>query len=113
MDPSRGVICRGPEGPYPGLSGEYLKVKGLPSTTDLLREDAFLGFFASLKSKEADCQLVTAIGQGDVRDMAESCNQPIVISTLTQTPIAIANNLWEVTYEGLSKCSRFENGLTR
>ena len=44
---------------------------------------------------------------------AEMCDQPAVISTLTQTPIALANNIWESRYGSLSEGSLLENGLTR
>ena len=116
MDTGRGVICRGPEGP--DLVFDVWDVIGqlkLPSTADLLQEDVFLRFLASRKSSYVDRAIVNVIaGSYDVREVAfERCDQPTVFSTLTQTPIAVANNIWENFDGNLSEQTVLENGVTR
>ena len=115
MDAGRGVICRGPEGPHPFIDFNLnLRVEELPSTADLLQEDVFLRFLASQKSKEVDRGLVRDIPRRGVNLYpSERCDQPTVFSTLTQTPIAVANNIWEVYYGPLSEQTLLENGVTR
>ena len=115
MDAGRGVICRGPEGPYPGLLPWGVDVEELPSTADLLQEDLFLRFLASRKSKEVDPIVVRALAWSyRVReDASERWDQPTVFSTLTQTPIAVAKNIWEDDWGTFSERTLLENGLTR
>ena len=115
MDAGRGVICRGPEGPNPGLDWWSVYVEELPSTADLLQEDVFLRFLASRKSKKVDRGVVDAIRWSyDVReDASERCKQPTVFSTLTQTPIAVANNIWEDGSGDIPERTLLENGVTR
>ena len=115
MDAGRGVICRGPEGPHPGLDYWWgVDVEGLPSTADLLQEDVFLRFLASQKSKDLDRGLVKDIADHDITcDPSEGCDQLTVFSTLTQTPITVANNIWEDPYGDLSEQTLLENGVTR
>ena len=114
MDAGRGVICRGPEGPDPNIIGWGVEVPEVPSTADLLQEDVFLRFLASRKSREVDRGVVDAIRWSyDVReDASERCDQPTVFSTLTQIPIAVANNIWEGS-GSLSERTVLENGLTQ
>ncbi|KAK1230892.1 hypothetical protein PQX77_005996 [Marasmius sp. AFHP31] len=113
MDPTQGVICCGPSGPHPNLPLTWLEIEDMPSTVDLLQEDVCLRFMASCKSEEVDRAFVEGIrsAEGDVV-VPESFDQPTVISALTQTPIAVANNFWEG-----SGCFKertvLEGGLTR
>ena len=94
MDAARGVMCRGPQGPDVHLNGWFARLEGLPSTVDLLQDDVFLRFLASRKSKEVDRAFLHVMWRGYVTEVAsEMCDRPTVISTLTQTPIAIANNI--------------------
>ena len=116
MDAGRGVICRGPEGPDPNIIGWALDVEELPSTVDLLQEGVYLRFLASQKSKEVDRGIVSAIDWSHVwEEVFERCDRPTVFSTLTQTPIAVANNIWEELnpYGNLLEGTLLENGLTR
>ncbi|KAK1235507.1 hypothetical protein PQX77_001265 [Marasmius sp. AFHP31] len=113
MDFARGVICCGPEGPYPNLPSSQLEIEDMPSTVDLLQEDACLRFMASCKSKVADRAFVEGIGSaGSDVVVPESFDQPTVISALTQTPIAVGNNVWE-SYGCLKERKVLESGLTR
>ncbi|KAK1226380.1 hypothetical protein PQX77_010642 [Marasmius sp. AFHP31] len=96
MDSARGVICCGPEGPYPYLPYSQLEIEDMPSTVDLLQEDVCLRFMASCKSEVADRAVVQGIGwAGSDVGVPELFDQPTVISALTQTPIAVANNFWK------------------
>ena len=115
MDAGRGVLCRGPQGPYPYLPYWDAKIADMPSTVDLLQEDIFLRFLASLKSKEVDLALVNAMRWSNIIECAsEMCNQPTVIATLTQTLTSRANNfIWESVSGSLLDVGLLENGLTR
>ncbi|KAK1230893.1 hypothetical protein PQX77_005997 [Marasmius sp. AFHP31] len=113
MDPTRGVICRGPEGPYPNLRGIGFRTDDMPSTVDLLQEDACLRFIASCKSKVADRAFVEGIkSAGSHVVVPESFDQPTVISALTQTPIAVGNNVWESISVNFVERKVLESGLT-
>ncbi|KAJ8087630.1 hypothetical protein PM082_006463 [Marasmius tenuissimus] len=114
MDPKRGVICRGPEGPYPDLSAWSIESKDMPSTVDLLQDDVCMRFMASCRSKEVDHVFLKGIiWTGSDVAVPESFDQPTVFSVLTQTPIAVANNVWESHYGNLAERKVLENGLTR
>ncbi|KAK1219624.1 hypothetical protein PQX77_017636 [Marasmius sp. AFHP31] len=114
MDSARGVICCGPEGPDPDLSYLGLVIEDMPSTVDLLQEDACLRFMASYKSKMADRAFVEGIGSaGSDVVVPESFDQPTVISALTQTPITVANNVWEHSMCTFVERKVLESGLTR
>ncbi|KAK1231608.1 hypothetical protein PQX77_005272 [Marasmius sp. AFHP31] len=117
VDFARGVICQGPEGPA-SLIGWWVgkvEVEKLPLTAEMLQEDVFLRFLASLKSKEADWAFLEALWWGGVDDdkgVPEWCDQPTIFSTLTKSPIAVANNVW-TNGRGLTERKALENGLTR
>ncbi|KAJ8089540.1 hypothetical protein PM082_014796 [Marasmius tenuissimus] len=115
MDPRRGMICRGPEGPPPNmLHHQVLGIEGLPSTSNLIQEETFLQFLASLKSKEADDAFVRSIGDGyDDKGVPELVDRPTVFSDLTKTPIAVANNVWGSLEDNLVEWTYLENGWTR
>ncbi|KAK1235504.1 hypothetical protein PQX77_001262 [Marasmius sp. AFHP31] len=113
MDSARGVICCGPEGPYPNLPYSCLEIEDMPSTVDLLQEDVCLRFMASCKSKQVDHVFVRGIrSAGSDVAVPESFDQPTVISALTQTPIAVGNNVWE-SIGCLVERKVLESGLTR
>ncbi|KAK1228048.1 hypothetical protein PQX77_008927 [Marasmius sp. AFHP31] len=124
VDPTRGVICRGPSGP-PDSKVRWRRktrlggVKNLPLTTDLLQGDVFLRFLASQKnSKDVDQLVVQAMWESyiiswETVGMHDPFNQPIVFSTLTQTPIAIVYSPWENRRGNLVEKKVLENGWTR
>ncbi|KAJ8087310.1 hypothetical protein PM082_006140 [Marasmius tenuissimus] len=104
LDPTRGVFCRGPEGPYPniGWRKKWVEVESLPLATDLIQEDVFLRFLGSQRSKAIDDAVVEAIYRSHIRNpLPHSFMQPVIFSTLTQTPIAFANNLWSSDFWNL------------
>ncbi|KAK1228992.1 hypothetical protein PQX77_007958 [Marasmius sp. AFHP31] len=114
MDPTRGMICCGPEGPYPYLFPSMLVIEDMPSTVDLLQEDVCLRFMASRKSKVADRAFVEGIrSAGSDVVVPESFDQPTVISALTQTPIAVGNNFWKHYSGKFVERKVLESGLTR
>ncbi|KAK1225210.1 hypothetical protein PQX77_011890 [Marasmius sp. AFHP31] len=98
MDVDRGVFCRGPPGPGLGIYARSLGTMVLPLTAELVQEDVLSRFLASLKSKLVDDVVVGGVS--------------LVISRLTNTPIAITNNIWSGE-DGLSDRDFLENGLTR
>lgn len=97
IDGGRGVICRGPRGPEALLGFlETTVIEVDPVlTVDMLKEEVLLRYFASFKSRETDrIFLGTALRLIDpVPDVPDSewVVQPTVFSTLTNTPIAVAN----------------------
>ncbi|KAJ8079206.1 hypothetical protein PM082_021706 [Marasmius tenuissimus] len=115
LDAGRGVICRGPPGPEPMLAvGGIHGIGELPLATELLREDVLLRFLASLKSKKVWKVILASVILG-TQGAAEpgQLSRPVVISTLTDTFISIANNVWESDKINLSGRKFLDNGLTR
>ncbi|KAJ8094942.1 hypothetical protein PM082_010158 [Marasmius tenuissimus] len=112
IDSGRKVICRGPPGPRPNLGWSALGID-LPLSADLLREDVLLRFLASLKKPHDRFVVVVAVDarNSDVH-APERVSQPTVISTSTNTIIAVANNVWTSADDGLSGRSLLENGST-
>ncbi|KAL0567036.1 hypothetical protein V5O48_014958 [Marasmius crinis-equi] len=102
MDPQRGTLCRGPKGPDAGGRGLdcwCFHIDNVPSNLDLLQEDVCIRFLTGLKSKEVDRVFVKALNQPQSSDSADlQFNQPTVVSSLTNTPIASATNRW--LYDG-------------
>ncbi|KAJ8089590.1 hypothetical protein PM082_014846 [Marasmius tenuissimus] len=114
IDSSRGVICHGPKGPYSYLEWYGWEIKDLPPTAELLQEEVFMRFLASHKSKEADDKFIDAMDYGmNFDDVPERVDQPTIFSTLTKTPIAAANNVWESIRDTLVDRTCLENGWTR
>ncbi|KAK1217460.1 hypothetical protein PQX77_019885 [Marasmius sp. AFHP31] len=72
-----------------------LGIKDVPSTSSLLQEDVLVSFLRSLESREADDAFVRSVGDGfDDGGMPERFYRPTVFCTLTQTSIAVADNVW-------------------
>ncbi|KAJ8087612.1 hypothetical protein PM082_006445 [Marasmius tenuissimus] len=115
MDPVRGMICRGPVGPYPDLPGGWLlNIGDMPSTADTLQEDVFLRFLASCQSKEVDHAFFTGLTSAWHNELVpEPVDQSAVISALHRTPIAVANNVWKSYKESLVEEKVLDNELTR
>ncbi|KAK1225682.1 hypothetical protein PQX77_011365 [Marasmius sp. AFHP31] len=117
MDPARGAICQGPDGPDNGLpDSDYAPIRNLklPSTADLLQEDVFLRFVASQSSREVDDAFISAIHEcgRQRKDVPEFISRPTIFSALTQAPIAFASYSWKSSH-GLVEQKVLENGLTR
>ncbi|KAK1226438.1 hypothetical protein PQX77_010602 [Marasmius sp. AFHP31] len=104
MDPARGNLCRGPVGPSLNFPGGYhsaisTRTGPVPSAIELLQEDIFLRFLANSKSNDLDHLVISAISLGSLglrggfKRIALAVSQPTVFSTVTNEPIAIANQL--------------------
>ncbi|KAJ8089580.1 hypothetical protein PM082_014836 [Marasmius tenuissimus] len=114
MDPTRGVVCRGPKGPHSSIGWGELKVKDLPPTAELLQEEVLVRFLASHKSKEADDALMDAMYYAWNDEYVDGpVNRPTVFSTRTKTPIAVADNAWGSEYSNLVDRTCLKNGWTR
>ncbi|KAK1217461.1 hypothetical protein PQX77_019886 [Marasmius sp. AFHP31] len=114
IDPTRGVVCRGPKGPRSYIYVVGLKIKDLPPTAELLQEEVLVRFLASHKSEEADDALMTAMNYAcNMEDVPERVDRPTIFSALTKTPIAVANNVWRSDYDNLVERTCLENGWTR
>ncbi|KAK1224761.1 hypothetical protein PQX77_012321 [Marasmius sp. AFHP31] len=117
VDSGRGVFCQGPEGPWSEIwwMNEDLDVEELPLTAEMLQEDVFVRFLASLKSREADRLFLGAMwgdGVDDDLNLPEWCDQLTIFSTLTKSPITVANNVW-TSGRVFTERQALENGLTR
>ncbi|KAK1220085.1 hypothetical protein PQX77_017165 [Marasmius sp. AFHP31] len=114
LDPRRGVFCRGLPGPTPWLRGWTLDNEELPLTAELVQEDVLLRFLAGLKSKHVDDVVVKGVAySGASTFVPERVLRPTVISTLTNAPIAVANNTWTSFHGTLSDQKLLADGMTR
>ena len=133
MDTGRGMFCRGPPGPPLGIeySTNLLNIRShepidLPLTANLVQEDVLLRFLATLRLKDIDRDVIAGIRFASTRwgmPVKRFPLQPTIFSMSTNTPIFIANNVWETNRwetiswgleEGaFSGCCPLDNGLTR
>ncbi|KAK1216183.1 hypothetical protein PQX77_021197 [Marasmius sp. AFHP31] len=121
MDLGRGVICHSPlQAPSVGLPPPraYLNIENLlPGTPDLLQEDVFLRFLASLNSKDVDRELAISLSRGcQVGMSSEQVHAPTVISIRSNAPIAtttIATQVWDNRTDVFTKQNVSQHGLTR
>ncbi|KAK1216647.1 hypothetical protein PQX77_020715 [Marasmius sp. AFHP31] len=114
LDPARGVFCRGLPGPTPWLSLWIFHNEELPLTAELVQEDVLLRFLAGLKSKHVDDVVVHEVAfSGASTRVPEGVLRPMVISTLTNAPIAVANNTWTSIHRTLSDRTLLADGMAR
>ncbi|KAJ8092470.1 hypothetical protein PM082_023723 [Marasmius tenuissimus] len=124
IDTARGVICRGPEGPFPYLFGGAFQLGGLDDlvlTLDLLKEDVLMRYLATFKTKKIDQNLVEGISynrdEPDDNDgevgMPESVDQPTVFRNSDNTPIAVAIQTWASIQKPLAERKLLGNGWLR
>ncbi|KAL0563699.1 hypothetical protein V5O48_018365 [Marasmius crinis-equi] len=122
LDSSRGVLCRGPEGPDCDIT--YGISSDLPvvlSDGKLLQEDALVQYLATLKrSRDLDRKVARwlsyfSFASAEPSDMR--VDRPTVISSLTNTTIAVADTgMSSIRARGSSCLGEREvlsNGLTR
>ncbi|KAK1219584.1 hypothetical protein PQX77_017680 [Marasmius sp. AFHP31] len=114
LDLGKGVFCRGLPGPNPRLSSWRFENQ-LPLTAELVQEDVLLRFLAGLKSKHVDEVVVGGVAfSGALTDVPERVLRPKVISTLTNAPIAVANNSsWTSLQSSLSHRTSLADGMAR
>ncbi|KAK1226747.1 hypothetical protein PQX77_010264 [Marasmius sp. AFHP31] len=114
IDPTRGVVCRGPKGPRSYILVDELEIKDLPPTAELLQEEVLVRFLGCQKSREADDALMTVMyWTSDDEKVPEQVDRPTIFSALTKTPIAVANNIWTSREDNLVERTCLENGWTR
>ncbi|KAK1223199.1 hypothetical protein PQX77_013922, partial [Marasmius sp. AFHP31] len=114
IDPTRGVVCRGPKGPDSYVYGDELEFEDLPPTTELLQEEILVRFLASQRLKEADDAFMDAMYHAsNDEEVPERVDRPTILSALTKTPIAIANSVWTSLTSDLVERTCLENGWTR
>ncbi|KAK1219415.1 hypothetical protein PQX77_017849 [Marasmius sp. AFHP31] len=101
MDPARGTLCRGPPGPKPDLPWSVFRLwpeerEDVPWDAGLLQEDAFLRFVASLETKIVDFRFLSAIASASRPRIvaSEGISQVTVLSSLTNTTIAVGTSVW-------------------
>ncbi|KAJ8092688.1 hypothetical protein PM082_007017 [Marasmius tenuissimus] len=116
MDTGRGVLCRGPKGPshqyYGGLGcGE---IENPVATADVFKEDVLTRYLASQNSEWIDRRFMRGMWlDWDDVDAPEWIDRPTVFCTLTNTPIAVANSVWEAIGDSLKERKLLGNGCTR
>ncbi|KAK1234940.1 hypothetical protein PQX77_001849 [Marasmius sp. AFHP31] len=114
LDPTRGVVCRGPKGPRSYIDLIRLKIKDLPPTAELLQEEVLVRFLGCQKSREADDAFMYVMSVDWMGiDEPERVDRPTIFSALTKTPIAVANNIWTSDKDNLVERTCLENGWTR
>ncbi|KAL0578869.1 hypothetical protein V5O48_003149, partial [Marasmius crinis-equi] len=112
MDTSRGVICRGPGEPS-WFTVWHLDFEDVPSDAELLKEDVLLRY---LVSRNQDRKVVYGLSfpWHNLKTSQLEVNRPTVISTLTNTIIAVGSGVWK---EGRRSClgerEELANGATR
>src|SRR6187551_535991 len=81
MDESRGLLCRGPDGPECANRCFDLGVKEISSDIRLLKEDALIGYLAQLVSnEEIDKEIVRGICLATVGQESEvGVDRPTVL----------------------------------
>ncbi|KAK1217451.1 hypothetical protein PQX77_019888 [Marasmius sp. AFHP31] len=115
LDLGKGVFCHGPPGPDPRTFGWIFRDE-LPLTAELVQEDVLLRFLVGLKSKRVDDVVVKGIAFSGASTFAmpERVLRPTVISTLTNAPIAVANNSgWTSLQSSLSHRTSLADGMAR
>ncbi|KAK1219299.1 hypothetical protein PQX77_017988 [Marasmius sp. AFHP31] len=114
LDPARGVFCRGLPGPTLQLTVREFRSEELPLTAELVQEDVLLRFLAGLKSKRVDDVVVCGVAfSGASTLVPERVVRPTVTLTLTNAPIAVANNTWTSLNNNLSDRKLLADGMTR
>ncbi|KAL0575959.1 hypothetical protein V5O48_006013 [Marasmius crinis-equi] len=126
LDSSRGVLCRGPEGPYRlipidyGSSYNESAFPSVPSDGKMLREDILVQYLATLQlSRDLDCAFVRGLAglfeSSHTIDMR--VDRPTVISSLTSITIAMADagitSIWASGSSCLGEREMLSSGLTR
>ncbi|KAK1225161.1 hypothetical protein PQX77_011905 [Marasmius sp. AFHP31] len=118
LDTGRGVFCRGPSGADDRgyLAGFWWfgwEASYLPSTVEFLQEDVLVRFLASLESKPIDRVIIWELArQFQTVPDTERVSQPTVFSS-TNTPITVADGVWQNSCNSLVNRNLLENGLTR
>ncbi|KAK1222945.1 hypothetical protein PQX77_014181 [Marasmius sp. AFHP31] len=115
MDHERGVIWGGPEGSNPDLGGWGLEAENPVATVDVLNEDDVLArYLEDFKMKEIDRTSVEKISSvWHDRGEPELVDRPTVFHTLTNIPIAVANNMWKSSNTNFVERKLLEDGRTR
>ncbi|KAJ8092699.1 hypothetical protein PM082_007028 [Marasmius tenuissimus] len=117
IDGARGVICRGPEGPYGGGCSWCIEVGEPVATVELLKPEVLVRYLASFKAWKVDEGFVGGIKEERNRDdvyVPDSVDRPMVFCALTNTPIAVANtNIWTSRGDSLEERTLLGNGWTR
>ncbi|KAJ8092714.1 hypothetical protein PM082_007043 [Marasmius tenuissimus] len=116
MDTGRGVLCRGPKGPSHQYHGGlvYDRIENPVATADVFKEDVLIRYLASQNSGQIDRGFISGmfLDRDDV-DVPEWVDRPTVFCTLTNTPIAVARNIWSTSSDSLKERTYLGNGCAR
>ncbi|KAL0564014.1 hypothetical protein V5O48_018042, partial [Marasmius crinis-equi] len=110
LDPKKGELCRGPEGPKCKIFPMLLPAR---QRRVRLKDGTFLRFLAGVKSKDVDRWVTDLITEQFSRGVPEvEVIQPTIFSTLTNTTIAVGDGLWKGPLACLGEREVMENGAT-
>ncbi|KAL0566827.1 hypothetical protein V5O48_015176, partial [Marasmius crinis-equi] len=111
LDPKKGELCEGPEGPHCEIPDEELELGsgGVPCSAELLQDDSCLRFLASCKSKDVD-QWITGLIAGEFN--AGESEVPEVHQP-TNATIAVGGVFWEEGPGCVGEREAMGNGATR
>ena len=121
MDCSRGIICRGPEGPEPNIhvDGDGFQVLSEdihdPATTvDLLKDDILLRYLASFESKTVDEEFVSGLQMDwDEEEVPAWVGQPSIVCKSINAPVAVVDRTWRSQEDSLVEREVLGNGWIR
>ncbi|KAL0058050.1 hypothetical protein AAF712_015290 [Marasmius tenuissimus] len=121
MDGSRGLLCRGPDGPDCRIGYDGFTVKNVPSDTSLLKEDNFIAYIARAESGEGiDWAVLRGIGltctaNGEWSEL--TVDRPTVVFKASSSPsydtLAVGYNYWNLCGIGLYSRKWLEGGIAR
>ncbi|KAL0577860.1 hypothetical protein V5O48_004132 [Marasmius crinis-equi] len=112
MDTSRGVFCRGPEGPWchrPEI--DHFDCTDLPLDAELIKEDVLIRYLASRKQDRVVVDGLSRAWSGGFSRI--EVYRPMVISTLTDTVLALGSGFWEDEWSCLGGREELANGAIR
>ncbi|KAL0566014.1 hypothetical protein V5O48_016001 [Marasmius crinis-equi] len=112
LDTSRGVFCRGPEGPGCGWLNDAFNSENLPLDAELLQEDVMIRY---LFSRKLDRQAVTGFAWVWHPEASQiRVDRPTIISTRTNTILAVGSGRrWESRRSCLDERKEMPDGATR
>ncbi|KAL0575795.1 hypothetical protein V5O48_006173 [Marasmius crinis-equi] len=112
MDTSRGVFCRGPEGPYWGGAGGF-GFEDFPLDTELVKEDVLIRYLGSTNQDRVVVYGLSWAWRAGGSQL--EVDQPTVISTLTDTILAVGpSGVWTENWRScLGKREELLDGTTR
>ncbi|KAL0578867.1 hypothetical protein V5O48_003147 [Marasmius crinis-equi] len=109
MDTSRGVFCHGPEGPWCDFGNGFEFNEDLSLDAELVKEDILVRY---LTSRKQDRKVVEGLWWWGGPSQL-TVDRPAVVSTLTDTILAVGSGGWEEEWGCVGEREELANGATR